>query len=152
MPEPVNLQSRPMPVACFAPPLTDEKLARYKVISDELPESGGLRYAFLECLKAVELWWELPESKGGRKDQTLDIKHRGRDVGVKVTTLTPDLTRQLDPAVPWDYELAAMGKLFDTIDPVADKELRDAAFHVLWLATELERGREPLTLDKLPTE
>jgi hypothetical protein len=50
--------------------------------------------------------------------------------------------------VPWRYEIEAMQRLFDGIDP-AEKELRDAAFHLLWFVTELERDREPVTNDKL---
>ncbi len=151
MPNPTELKAERMPVACFAPPLTDGLIAKYEALANGLPrERYDVRDAMRECLAAVKFWWELPESKGDRDDRSLAIRHRGRDARIKVTSLTPDLVERMWDAVPWGYELDAMQSLFDRIDP-AEKPLRDAAFHLLWFARELERDREPLTADKLPT-
>lgn len=145
-----EMTAKPFPVACFAPPLTDDLIARYAALADSLPDSrGDVRDAMRECLAAVRLWWELPESKGTPKDQSVEVKHRGKDTLVKIVSLAPDLVKQLWDAVPWPYELDAMQSLFDRIDP-AERGLRDAAFHLLWFARELSNDREPLTADNLP--
>lgn len=60
--------------------------------------------------------------------------------GFKLRTLTRNALAQ---AFALDHEL------FDSIDPVAQKDLRNAAFHCLWVARELDLGREPITTDKL---
>lgn len=150
MPAAPTLESKPMPVACFAPPLTDGLLAAYEKLANSLPDArGDVRDAMRECLAAVRAWWELPVSAGSADDQSLATRHRGKDVRVKLTSLTPELVKTLWDAVPWPYELDAMQALFDRIDP-AEKELRDAAFHLLWHARELCLDREPLTQEKLP--
>lgn len=154
-----------MPVACFAPPLTDALIDRYAALADALPDSrGDVRDAMRECLAAARLWWELPESNGTPKDMSVEVKHRGKDTLVKIVCLTPDLVQKLWDAVPWGYEIAAMSKLFGRafhgIDPdtgeqihepwIMDKAVCDAAFHLLWFARELALDREPLTQEKLP--
>lgn len=145
-----EMTAKPMPVACFAPPLTDDQIAAYEKLANGLPDSrGDVRDAMRECLAAVKLWWELPESKGSAKDQSVELRHRGQETLVKLVSLTPDLVQKLWDAVPWGYELDAMQSLFDRIDP-AEKGLRDAAFHLLWHARELCLDREPLTRDRLP--
>lgn len=147
---PVALESKPLPVACFAPPLTDDLIAAYEKVANSLPDArGDVRDAMRECLAAVTLWWELPESKGSAKDQSIELRHRGQETLVKVVSLTPDLVQRLWDAVPWGYELDAMQALFDRI-PAGERELRDAAFHLLWHARELCLDREPLTREKLP--
>jgi hypothetical protein len=147
----VQLTMKPLPVACFAPELTDERLARYEVLANALPDSRGeVRDAMRECLAAAKLWWQLPESKGDRKDQSLDVRHQNKDRSVKLTSLTPDLVEQLWDAVPWPYELDAMQSLFDrTFQGREEAELKDACFHLLWFARELCLDREPLTQEKL---
>lgn len=150
MPTPAEMKSVPMPVACFAPPLTDALLAKYEALAAALPNSrGDVRDAMRECLAAVKFWWDLPESKGLPDDQKLKLLHRGKEARVPVTSLTPDLVEKLWDAVPWGYELDAMQALFDRIAP-AERDLRDACFHLLWHARELCNDREPLTRDKLP--
>lgn len=145
----VEIQTRNLPVACFAPPLTDELLASYRQLADSLPDSrGDVRDALRECLAAVDLWWSLPVSEGHRRDPRMALTHKGVEKEITVTSLTPDLVKRLWDAVPWPYELDAIQSLFDAI-PEAEKALRDAAFHLLWHARELCLDREPLTLDKL---
>jgi hypothetical protein len=57
-------------------------------------------------------------------------------------------------SVPGDHvnECAQLAELFDGIDPVQKKDLRDAAFHLLWYAQELALDREPITTDSLPPD
>ena len=136
-----------IPVACFAVPLTDERLAKYRDLVAGL-ETSAVKDAMAECLKAVELWWELPESTRP-KDRPFAIRHEGKDHEFAVTPLEGEQVKALWDAVPWPYELQAMGALFETIDPVAGKELRDAAHDLLWICVELSLDREPLTADKL---
>jgi hypothetical protein len=146
----VTVMTDAMPAACFAPPMTEGLLARYREMADALPDTRGeVRDAMRELLACVEAWWGLPESSGSLTDPHLEIRHRGKEVAVRLVSLTPDLKRRLDDAVPWPYELRSMEELFGRIDPVADKPLRDAAFHLLWFARELDLGREPLTQDRL---
>ena len=176
-----NLKSRNRMPACFAPPLTDELLARYEELTEALPDSRGeVRDAMRECLRAVKLWWELDESPGSPRDPSLLIMHRRfpwparepgdsepdpsleqrREIAVKVVSLTKELQEELFDAIPWEYELLSMGGqtvrtpdgedtyfpgIFDSIDRVSDKELFDAASHLLWYCKELCNDREPLT-------
>lgn len=141
------------PVACFAPPLSDEKLARYRALANEPGDAltREQREAFAELLLCVEKWWNLPEStrRDGRKFR---VKHRGTEIDVQETPLTADLVKELWDVTPYARELktltneAASG-LFDSL-PAG--ELRDAAMHLVWHAMELTLDREPLTQDKLP--
>ena len=125
----------------FAPPLSDEKFAAYKALVAVLPASP-VRDAMTGLLRCCEKWWQLPEPAG----TAIRAHPSGRGV---VVALQDDHAAHLDDLIPWDYELEAAQKLFDTIDPVGDKALRDAAFHLLWHVKELSLGREPLTNDLL---
>jgi len=125
---------------CFAPPLSDEKLASYREMVALLPPSP-VKDAMTTMLRCCERWWELPEPSG-----TATRPHPLRGT---VVAIQDDHAKVLDEIIPWGYEIKAAQELFDTINPVADKELRDAAFHLLWHVVELDMGREPLTNDKL---
>lgn len=148
MPPPTT-PTNALPVACFAPPLTDAKLAEYRAVVAALPDArGDLRDAMGECLRAVEAWWELPEST--RTDATrFRLRVGGRDRDVAFTPLEDAHRAALFDLIPWPYELDAVQALFDKI-PEAEAALRDAAFHLLWHARELCLDREPATRDKLP--
>lgn len=148
-----EIRTEALPVACFAPPLTDELLSRYEVLTEALPDGRGeLRDALRECLRAVKLWWGLPESK--RKDVSrFTLRHRGKDGTFEVRPLEDAHVKALWDAVPWPYELDSMQALFDRVFEGPDapgKELRDCAYHLLWHARELCLDREPLTQDALP--
>lgn len=145
MPTP-NIDARPMPVACFAPPLTDEKLAAYSALSESQPE-GVLKHFLKQLLAAVLKWWELPEST--RRGQELALRHRGKNVAVPVTPLEEEHVAALWDSVPFHEELNAAQSAFDAI-PGEEKELRDCAFHMLWYVRELCHDREPLDQSKLP--
>jgi hypothetical protein len=140
----------------FAPPLSDAKLKRYKELITKLP-AGPLKDCLSKLYKCCSVWWEIPVSKGA------GTPHRsGRGLIVK---LDPEVRSALDEHVPWNHELDSMHgfdpvystpRLLDAIDPKEQKELRDAAFHLLWHVKELaigpdegEWGREPITADQL---
>jgi hypothetical protein len=123
----------------FAPPLSDEKLAAYTALVAGLKPSP-VRDAMTSLLRCCAKWWELPEPAG-----TAARAHpSGRGV---VVPLAPGHAKDLDDLIPWGHELKAAEELLDGIDPVGDKALRDAAFHLLWHVKELDLGREPLTND-----
>jgi hypothetical protein len=124
----------------FAPPLSDETIVHYKSIA--LGASPEVREAMQVLLNCVERWWALPESgpEGSRPHPS------GRGT---IVPLDDPIAAELEPHIPWKHELEMYQKLFDGIDPVSQRDLRNAAFHVLWHAKELELDREPLTADKL---
>lgn len=142
------MERKGFPVACFAPPLTDDMLAQYRALAEGLPDARGeLRDALRECLAAVELWWQLPESE--RTDgPRFDIRHQGAERTYAVTPLEEEHRRKLYDLIPWPREIDGMQRTFDEI-PVSEKAIRDAAFHLLWHVKELNLDREPLTADKL---
>lgn len=141
-----------VPVACFAPPLTDALLQKYeKMISDLPREMGEVKDIMKECLAPVKMWWELPESK--RRDG-VDFVFNIGGKGDKTIACTPlELKHQEDlfDLIPWPRELKTMGEVLDQLpsNTSEQKELRDAAYHLLWYANELCRDREPLTKDVL---
>jgi hypothetical protein len=124
----------------FAPPLTDEKLAAYKQFADAAADPQ-IRDAMLVLHNCAAQWWEQPESTGdGRPHPS------GRGV---IVDLDQPIAAALFDHIPWKDELDVFAARFDGIDAVASKELRDAAFHLLWFARELDLDREPLTANKL---
>jgi len=140
-----------LPVACFAPALTDEKLAAYTALADRA--EGPIKDALQTCLKAVKQWWELPASTrtDGEQLQIFDREdpnQERRARNIPIVPLEEKHQGDLNDAIPWPHEIASMQALFDTIPP-EQKELRDAAFHLLWHLIELSNDREPLTRDKV---
>lgn len=158
-----------LPVACFAPPLDDTKLSRYKALVDAgdvaTPEQREAMHTLLRC---VEAWWEAPESnrKDGRRLQikspvfddngNLELDDKGapvrEDVIVQEVPFTDDIIKSLDATTPWMRELNTLSTpaadgLLDSLPP---GELRDAAFHLLWHAKEITLDREPTTQAMLP--
>lgn len=134
-----------IPVACFAPPLTEETLAKYESMIAGI-ENAEIKDAMQSCFCCVQAWWQLPESK--RKDgKKWTIKNRGRDTEYVETPLENEHVVSLWDVTPWDRECDSMAALFDTI-PVVDP-IRNAAYHLLWHCKEITRDREPLTADKL---
>lgn len=120
----------------FAPPLTDELLAAYHALALEAGEE--IRDAMLKLHACAAQWWELPESTGDGKPHP-----SGRGY---IVALDAPIATALWEAIPWTRELDMFGALFDTL-PTG--RLRNAAFHLLWFAKELDLDREPLTSDKL---
>lgn len=123
----------------FAPPLTDELLASYEALANEA--TGPVKDVVLELLNCCKQWWELPESVGGG-----NAHPSGRGF---IVELDHAIKESLWDLIPWPHEIKAMESLLNTLDPVGQKDLRNAAFHLLWHVKELDLDREPITTDKL---
>jgi hypothetical protein len=121
--------------------LTDELLLEYRKIIESLDPQSQIRDAMQKLLHCCEQWWNQPESTGDGKPHP-----SGRGV---IVDLDKSIADALWEHIPWDDELKAFAALFDKLDPVAEANLRNAAFHLLWHAKELELDREPITTDKL---
>lgn len=123
----------------FAPPLDAAKLATYCELAKTAPEQIG--EAMTKLIDMVGLFYETPPS-------TAEAKPHPVGIGVIQKLEEAEIKRIWD-AVPWQEECEMYARLFDKIDPVKDKPLRDAAHHLLWFAVELTNDREPCTSDKL---
>ena len=129
--------------ACLAPPLTDELLVQYKTLAESA--SPEIKEAMVTLLNCCLKWWDLPESTTASGQ----VVNAANGKGTKVVSLADDIKQSLDQDIPWTRELNGMGELFDSIDPVSQRDLRNAAYHLLWHVKELDADREPLTHDKL---
>lgn len=137
-----------IPVACLAPPLTDQKLAAYKKLISAQP-AGEVRDALETLLKCVEAWWALPESKGEPAGRW-QVRHKGKTLAVPERKLDPEHVQALDAVTPWMRELDLLSNNRDTgLFDGLKGELRNAAFHLLWFAREITLDREPMTQDSL---
>lgn len=125
----------------FAPPLSDELLASYKAMIDALPDSP-VKEAMGTLHTCCAKWWELPDSPGA------GVPHP-TGASIAIVALSADNARVLWDHIPWKEELNMMTELFERINPRTERPLRNAAFHLLWHAIELEMDREPLTSDRL---
>lgn len=140
----------------FAPPLSEELFVAYKAMIDAEP-AGPVKDAMTQLYNCCAAWWNLPDSSG------TGSKPHASGIGV-IVPLDHEVRTALDTHVPWNHELDAMHghdaegapKVLEAIDPVAQRDLRNAAFHLLWHVRELaigpdhgEWGREPITTDKL---
>ena len=125
----------------FAPPLTDAKLDEYELLIEALSISP-LKDGLMALLKCCRSWWALPESKAAECWQ----HESGKGI---VIPLELAHQKSLWNEIPWTHEIQAIEVLSDKIDPIAQKDLRDAAFHLLWHVKELDLDREPMTADKL---
>jgi len=141
-------QDKKIPVACFAPSLTDEKLASYESLITGMGESET-KDALLVLLRCVKAWWVLPESSRTDGDP-FSIMHQGSLVQYKTKPLEPDQVKAIWDATPWMRELNTLSTPQDDglLDSLAG-EIRDVAFHLLWHCKEITLDREPLTSDKL---
>jgi hypothetical protein len=121
----------------FAPPVTDDHL---KADWPELIEqTTGLTRAALEQLhRLAKAHRKHPPVKGAAG--TRHASGQGL-----VVPLTAAAQSAVASNLPTRDELAVYAQLFE---PLAG-DVRDAAFHLLWYATELSLGREPMTTDKL---
>lgn len=134
----------------FAPPLTDELLTKYEALISGLDPKSPIREAMGKLLLCCKEWWGLPDSTGGG-----NLHPSGRG---SIISLDESAKKALWEYIPWsrrsmpngeEGELDLMHRLFDGINPVKQKELRDAAYHLLWHVVELDLDREPITLEKL---
>lgn len=125
----------------FAPPLSDQLIAQYRALIDNLDPRSQIKDAMQKCLKCCEEWWKLPDSSGAGKPHPVGVG--------TIVDLDKPIADALWEHIPWKEELEGYKAMFDTIDPVGQRDLRNAAHHLLWHAIELEMDREPLTSDKL---
>ena len=125
----------------FAPPLTDALLGKYEMALNDAPRQ--IKDAMTKLHALTTKWWDLPDNDGTTK---VEPHPSGRGTMV---TLDEASLEALDELLPWPEELALYGRLFEEINPITDKDLRDAAHHLLWFANELSLNREPITTDKL---
>lgn len=123
----------------FAPPITAENLDAYRLLADK--EGGEVGSEMVKLCEMVEVFYQTPESKlaGTTHDS-------GR--GTAVPLEDAEIKRIWD-YVPWPRECDSLGVLFETIPADSKRDLRNAAFHLLWYARELTLDREPITTDKL---
>lgn len=169
-----ELKTDRLPVACFAPPLTDELLAKYRADTDALP-IGPVKDICNECLLGIEAWYRLPESTQEAIER-FRIKHKGVDQTFSVIPLEHEHVNLLWDLIPWDYELDAMERVLDNLPDgtqeytevvsvdgtgktatrsavrIVDQaafDLKKMSRHLIWYARELCLDREPLTHDKL---
>ncbi len=138
----------------FAPPLSDELLAKYKAMVEALAASP-VKEAMEKLLHCCGVWWDLPESNNGSKPHPVGV-------GV-IRNLDEAHKRALWDHIPWSHrsnpkdaadqpirgELDHIGELFDTISNDSQRDLRNAAHHLLWHVVELDLDREPMTTDKI---
>lgn len=122
----------------FAPPCPPEKLVTYRTVAASA--SPEIKEAMLALCDMVALFQQTPRS-------TLPGKPHPVGIGLIVPLAEAEVKRIWD-AVPWKHECEMYQRLFDAI-PAEQKDLRDASFHLLWFAVELEKDREPLTADLL---
>lgn len=125
----------------FAPPLTDETLKEYGDLIEQMGMSP-VRDAMLVLLLCCQQWWKLPEPQHSQKSQ------HPSGTGF-IVPLESAHAETLDEYIPWKHELEAMKGLFEGINSVGQRDIRNAAFHLLWCVIELDNGREPITKDKL---
>ena len=126
----------------FAPPLTDALLERYSILINQLPKTSQIREILDVLFNCCKQWWVLPEST----NKQAAVHPSG--IGA-IIHLDEDIKKKLWDHIPWTNEIEMFKGVLDSIDPISQRELRNAAFHLLWHVVELDIGREPLTNDKL---
>ena len=121
-PQPNPAAIAPYVGGSFAPPFSDESLAYYREIADgaDPAKYGPVKDAMNTLLNCCEQWWDLPEPQHGQSSP------HPSGTG-EIVPLEPHHADMLDEHIPWKHELEGMKTLFDTIDPIRDKELRNAA-------------------------
>lgn len=141
--------------ACFAPPIDASRLERYKALAT-IADPGPIEDAYRQLLAMVEKFQETPESRErGIPLQTEYTRSPFQDADgkpkppPKIVPLEQAEVNRMWDFVPWPHEINAMAALFERIPNESRKELRDAAFHLIWFARELCLDREPMTQDKL---
>lgn len=134
----------------FAPPIDAELLSSYRKIAAGLPDSpvaDGIR----KLCDMVETFQQTPASPlQGTPHPVGRVRTPAGIIGVPmIVPLEESEVKRIWDAVPWEHEIDALGKVFDSIPNETDKPTRDAAFHLLWFARELSLDREPMTTDRL---
>lgn len=135
----------------FAPPLSDETLARYRGIVNAMPKSEQ-RDAIDEILRCVEAWWGLPESDPSRTEPhpvgpTMVLN--GREVvAPRVVKLEDSIAAALDEHLPWETQAEAITAVLSSIE--AEAASANSAKLEAWrsqvFATMLEAACLPVDL------
>lgn len=145
----------------FAPPLSDAKLTEYEALAKQCEDRKAAGYMADLC-KMLRVFRETPESPEKPRKHPV--------IGVMIPLQEAEVQRIWDH-VPWAEECDLMGAAFDKLQAgecaenarrlevaklsggdkpeLLDTSMRNAAFHLLWFARELEQDREPCTCDKL---
>ena len=124
----------------FAPPLGPSELANYKLIIANCT-NPQVKEAMTKLHGMVVEFQRTPRSK-------MQGSPHASGMGV-VVPLEPEEVARMDQHVPWREELDMYDKLFDALSPIEQRDLRNAAFHLLWYGYELLLDREPITKDQL---
>lgn len=123
----------------FAPPLPPEKLNSYTELANTAtPEVKEIMLKLIAMIKHFNL--------------TPSSLLVGTEHATKLALIIPLEDKEIEriwDVVPWEYEIDAYSKVCDAISNETHKQLRDAAFHLIWFARELYADREPITNDKL---
>lgn len=123
----------------FAPPITADKLASYKTLAASA-DTRTQDY-MNQLITMLEKFNETPKS-------TLAASAHPSGRG-QIIPLADEEIQRIWNEVPWKEELDVMGNWFDKLDASSQKDLRNAAFHLLWYGRELCLDREPITNDTL---
>jgi hypothetical protein len=124
----------------FAPPIDAAAVSRYRALADHAGNPATTEYMRKLC-DMVDLFHATPASKRPGKPHP-----SGRGV---ITPLEAAEVDRIFEAVPWPHELDMMGVVFEQLDPISQRDVRNAAFHLLWYGRELCLDREPITTDRL---
>lgn len=136
-------------VACIAPAFSDERLAAYRQLIDAVEPKSRLRDALEKLWTCAVAWWEVRESNLPAVD-AITGTDLTRGPKVKLQRLDSEVIQSLWDHVPWMEEIVVCEAEFEKLSPTgAEKPLRDAAFHLSWLAKELHNDREPITVDRM---
>jgi hypothetical protein len=130
----------------FAPPIDAAKVESYRKLAESAdPQVGD---AMGKLLDMIELYLDAPAPKKAAKAKADAGKPHPSGLGT-IFAMPKEEVERLWDVVPWQDETNMYLAVFDRIDPVKDKALRDAAFHLGWFAVELGKDRVPITTDKL---
>ena len=115
--------------SCFAPPLTDGQLDKYKALVAAQP-AGPIKAGLEYCLQAVLAWWDLPVSEEAPGPQIACMEAGSNPKSPKVwfvaeTPLSESLKAQLFDHVPWDYEIEGLREMFVRIQAAEAKRNGD---------------------------
>ncbi len=125
----------------MAPDITTTKLATYRELAATAEPS--VKEVMARLCDMVEHFRKTPESK--LPGSPVQFMNAGNKIAIAVP-LEPDEILRIWDHVPYQDEIDVYGARFEKI-PQSD--LRDAAFHLLWFATELTKDREPMTREKV---
>lgn len=124
----------------FAPPIDADTVDRYRVLAEAAGNEMIAGYMRDLC-RMVATFQETPKSRKAPKPHP-------SGVGQIVKLEAAEVDRIFD-VVPWPAECDLIGQAFDKLHPVHQRDVRNAAFHLLWYARELAQDREPITTDTL---